>query len=473
MAWSFDLFAWNRWPMSPVYHPGAWAAWNPGTWSNCRDPEIFRLSEGNPYYMLNTASTNQWYGAISLASSTDLATWTDLGPLFVNNSVQVLESPQLVYENGLYHLFFTEQYVQGTSHMYSPTMTGAWTKDNLTVIDAGNAPEVSRLVADDYFSRHDAFLSVDGPRYFFRFDKIDLSTPDNVPEVLSLSGLGDDWNHVFGSAFDNQPTWGDNPHERGEVSSNMEGNSYISTYENFPDPYSALPGSVQGGLVSGMISSRSFTVTGNRMSLIVGGGHRPERCFVGLLQNSNGNLRFLETGQNSFAMDLRIWNTSSLIGQTVSIVVADLGFTSDWDHISVDSIKEYFESGVDPFPPSEPLSPGPRLNDILADAGFPNTSAPGEPVLPARLLAPHPNPFNPRTHLRYEIDRAGMVELLVIDSSGRLARRLFSGRLDPGPGYFLWDGRDDGGGALPSGCYFARLTLDGRFVGSQKLILVR
>jgi len=32
---------------------------------------------------------------------------------------------------------------------------------------------VSRLVADDYFSRHDAFLSVDGPRYFFRFDKID------------------------------------------------------------------------------------------------------------------------------------------------------------------------------------------------------------------------------------------------------------------------------------------------------------
>ena len=91
----------------------------------------------------------------------------------------------------------------------------------------------------------------------------------------------------------------------------------------------------------------------------------------------------------------------------------------------------------------------------------------------ARLLAPHPNPFNPRTQLRYEIAAEGDVGVLIYDTRGRLVRRLFAGRLSAGPGFFTWDGRDDAGNSMPSGCYFARLTWEAKALDSKKLMLIR
>jgi hypothetical protein len=156
------------------------------------------------------------------------------------------------------------------------------------------------------------------------------------------------------------------------------------------------------------------------------------------------------------------------------LIVADLAYTNDWDHICVDSIEEYWEAGEDSVPPSEPIHDGPRLDEILEDAGFPNTSAPPPAAnLSGRLLAPHPNPFNPRTHLRYEIQEAGRIELTVLDSSGRQVCRLFSGHLNAGPGFFIWNGCDDEGRQMPSGCYFARLSVNGTAADSKKMVLIR
>ncbi len=76
----------------------------------------------------------------------------------------------------------------------------------------------------------------------------------------------------------------------------------------------------------------------------------------------------------------------------------------------------------------------------------------------ARLLSNHPNPFNPLTHIAFELPRTGDITLSVYDAAGRFVRALLSGELGPGKHSVEWDGRDDAGRRLASGVYLYRLT---------------
>ena len=474
LAYGWDLYDWTRWPLNPIYHPGAWSNWTAGIWANCRDPEVFHETGDPYYYLLNTASTAAGLGAIALARGQNLASWSDQPPLFVNNSAAVLESPQLVKNDGLYHLFFTEETVQGTSHITAPTLTGAWSKDNLAIIDAGNAPEISNLGDEVVFSRHNALPSPDGPIFYYRFDHIALDGPGGAAQISPIGPALPGWSIVFGSAFDNQPTWGDNSYQRGAGHSGLEGNSYLATYENFPAPVEGDEGNTQGILTVGLLQGDPFTIAENRLQLLVGGGGNVERVFVGLVRSSDETLLFRETGENSHAMSLRLWDCSTLIGEEVYLVVADLSFT-DWGCISTDAIREYHGAGEDPFPPSQPDLEGPLLADVLEAAGYGQTGVAGSAPLAvaARLLAPFPNPFNPSTRLRYELVRPGRVEIDILDAAGRRLRRLLATSLPAGPGFVTWDGRDEAGRSLPSGVYLARLTRDGTLADTRKLQLIR
>jgi len=86
---------------------------------------------------------------------------------------------------------------------------------------------------------------------------------------------------------------------------------------------------------------------------------------------------------------------------------------------------------------------------------------------------PQPNPFNPKTTLRFALPRAAAVDLTIFDVSGRQVRRLLAGeRLPAGQHALDWDGHDEGGRALPSGVYFARFAAGG-FTAERKLVLLR
>lgn len=76
-------------------------------------------------------------------------------------------------------------------------------------------------------------------------------------------------------------------------------------------------------------------------------------------------------------------------------------------------------------------------------------AAPGR----SRLLGATPNPFNPSTRIRFELARAGAVEITIHDARGRLVRRLAAPALSPGEHALSWDGRDARGTAQPSGVY--------------------
>lgn len=92
---------------------------------------------------------------------------------------------------------------------------------------------------------------------------------------------------------------------------------------------------------------------------------------------------------------------------------------------------------------------------------------------PASLLRNFPNPFNPRTTLRFETPEPGRVDLAVYDLRGRLLRHLAAEELDAGVHERIWDGRDDAGRELPSGSYFARLHRPGRPLTLHQLTLLR
>jgi hypothetical protein len=79
----------------------------------------------------------------------------------------------------------------------------------------------------------------------------------------------------------------------------------------------------------------------------------------------------------------------------------------------------------------------------------------------------YPNPFNPRTELRFELSSAGRATLKVYDILGQEVATLADDVFGPGSYQVSFDGRE-----LPSGLYFARL-ISGANTQVRKLMLVK
>ncbi|MDH3198005.1 MAG: T9SS type A sorting domain-containing protein [Candidatus Krumholzibacteria bacterium] len=90
----------------------------------------------------------------------------------------------------------------------------------------------------------------------------------------------------------------------------------------------------------------------------------------------------------------------------------------------------------------------------------------------ARLYQNVPNPFNPTTTIRYELDAPGAVRLEVFDVSGRLVRTLAGGTRGAGPHDATWNGTDDAGRAVASGVYYYRLTA-GATTTTKRMVLLK
>ena len=83
-----------------------------------------------------------------------------------------------------------------------------------------------------------------------------------------------------------------------------------------------------------------------------------------------------------------------------------------------------------------------------------------------------PNPFNPRTEIRFGLSREAKVELDIYDLRGRRVVRLLDGVMAAGPHTVVWPGVDGAGRNVASGMYFARLRFDGQKM-TRKMMLVR
>ena len=84
----------------------------------------------------------------------------------------------------------------------------------------------------------------------------------------------------------------------------------------------------------------------------------------------------------------------------------------------------------------------------------------------------HPNPFNPVTHISYDILEATNVTIRIYDLLGQSVKTLVNERKDIGSYATYWNGMDQSGAKVASGVYIYRFETD-RFTATKKMLLLK
>ncbi|MCP4545569.1 MAG: T9SS type A sorting domain-containing protein [bacterium] len=87
-------------------------------------------------------------------------------------------------------------------------------------------------------------------------------------------------------------------------------------------------------------------------------------------------------------------------------------------------------------------------------------------------LSAYPNPFNPKTSIRFTTKTGGLVKLSVYDAAGRHLAMLLDEVVAAGEHVVDWTARNAEGNELPSGVYFVNMESGGEQV-TRKLTLLR
>lgn len=456
MAYSDDLFQWTKAVGNPVVQPDtSLYVWDKnGSWSNFRDPFIYR--QDGRWNMLVTAkqSLGSNQGVLYHGTSDNLLTWRDVGPLFVNDGATpwlVLESPQYHVIGTTHHLLFGEFDTPGITILSASSPAG-WTMADRVWLEATNAyaPEVDEFDPGVHLYSRLATFSLPagaGVGYVVRLDTLHTDPDGTNPVVYKPHPMAEDWIVHDGYSNYANPTFGDNPVWRGEPSSGMIGNSYYASGEWHQGPLSGrgAPGVRIGDGATGVAETYRFPVTGNRMTLLVGGGDYPQTCYVALVDAADSTILYRETGTGSAPMTLREWDLTPYQGRLCFITIVDQE-TGPMGQINVDEILEIVDAtAVDDQTP-------PWRSDWHRAS---------------------PNPFNPRTTISFDLPRSAPCEVRVMDLRGYVVWRSggIAGRT--GVNFVTWDGQDSDGAPVGAGTYLYSIEIAGKTRASGKVALIK
>lgn len=137
-----------------------------------------------------------------------------------------------------------------------------------------------------------------------------------------------------GSAFDKQPTYGDNPAAREPGKhSNHQGNYWIGTYELYQGKPGEEPGTVRRDVAFGTLRSVPFKIRGPVIAFLLGGGKG-----VGLevrLYVDGKVVRNVSNKYNREDMQNEIWFVEEYKDREAEIEIIDDSMDA-WGHINVD-----------------------------------------------------------------------------------------------------------------------------------------
>eukprot|EP00607_Mallomonas_marina_P001833 CAMPEP_0182440058 /NCGR_PEP_ID=MMETSP1167-20130531/86819_1 /TAXON_ID=2988 /ORGANISM="Mallomonas Sp, Strain CCMP3275" /LENGTH=734 /DNA_ID=CAMNT_0024633901 /DNA_START=486 /DNA_END=2688 /DNA_ORIENTATION=- len=169
-------------------------------------------------------------------------------------------------------------------------------------------------------------------------------------------GCLEGWN-TKGTAFNHQPTYGDNSYIRAVYrgkpaisllgsgqTSNKQGRYYIGTYElrpgnssDYKNPNSTYEaGQTQGDTPIGSITSQTFMILGTEISFLIGGGCDPVVVYVQLIIDGYGVYK--ATGKCNERMEREIFDVKPFYNRAAQIRIVDAG-VSTWGHINVDDFQ--------------------------------------------------------------------------------------------------------------------------------------
>jgi hypothetical protein len=400
-------------------------------------------------------------GIVHRAVSKDLETWQDAGVFFEHDGSSGrghdLESVQYIVRDGWHHLFFTEQDPAIENHPTTHLVAAdpaAWTMADRTIIDAGWATEIEPTAtgAPDLFARLSKSQDPRDGTWFVaaKFDSILFEPAGQAPTIIPADLLGPDWPVRLGASGLAAPTFGDNPVLRGDPMVLPEDHGWFGSNENFSGPLSPndQPGAALGDSATGRLESRPFLITGDYFRLLMAGGSYPTTCYAALVDAATSEILTRISPDFDPALTVRYWDVRGFSGRTVQMVIVDEEEgPGGW--IAVDAIEEF--SGVSP----------------VEDAGR------GRAPAVVSNLGVHPNPFNPRTMIRFDLKTAGRLSLEIYDLRGQRVWRSAETSRPAGEFRQAWDGRDLRGRVLPSGAYFCRVIHEGVAVAGARLTLVK
>ena len=141
-----------------------------------------------------------------------------------------------------------------------------------------------------------------------------------------------------GTAFNNQPTYGNNTSRRNKKS-NHKGDWWIGTFENRPSPSEPF-GGIQRDGPKGSMTSPSFQITGKSLKFLIGAGckgHTGPNIRAELIVDGEV-VRKKTTKACNEAMTEKRWNVTGYAGKNAQLRLVD-HFSGHWGHINFDHLQ--------------------------------------------------------------------------------------------------------------------------------------
>jgi hypothetical protein len=471
-ATSSNLKDWSKIPGNPVVEPDSTVyLWSPDLpvpeLSAFRDP--FQFEYMGETHLLHTALipdstvTAGRRGVIHHLVDDGNGAWTDVGPLAANNNTAIgewreLESVQLIQAQSRWHLLFTYFGVAGIYWVGSDTMDSGWDISSAQLIDPGVGAEITPSGNGTWIlTRHGAAAHAPphpmaGANFFvLRTDSIRFDPGTLPPTVIRENSFAQRWPEQQGLAFVAAPTFGDNFLERGLDPVGLIGNGYLSSIDLYDGPFGqyGAPGADVGLTATGAIYSKWFTIAPDDsvMTMLIAGPEDP-LCTIRLVERLSADGEPLQVAaldstraNGVIRFSYRAWDIRAWRGKTVRLEVEDFSATG-W--IALDHVRTLSSNPV-------------------------HTSTPAtRPATVARFMPNRPNPFNPRTELRWVLTKDADCRLEIFDLRGRRQIRIEAGHRNAGENALVFDAE-----GLASGIYLVRLIADGRPEAHLKISLVR
>lgn len=171
--------------------------------------------------------------------------------------------------------------------------------------------------------------------------------PSDPPAAAVSSGAGDavTWDFetgdlkgwtATGTAFNNQPTFGDNPtaRHRGQPSQH-QGDYWIGTYENRPTSRH-MAGKTQGDGPQGTLTSQPFVINSNTITFLIGGGCDLNTVRVELL--IDGRVVDKATGKCTETLAAENFPVGKYRGRSAQIRLVD-NASGGWGHLNFDDMR--------------------------------------------------------------------------------------------------------------------------------------